>query len=108
MKTDIRRVCSLEGDELDRRAQAWTAVRKQALRSAVSTEAGARFEYAASPELEAELGRLVRAERDCCSVAGIQWALDKHEDRLIVNVTTPASLRDSPEAKLIFAVIGGA
>jgi hypothetical protein len=107
MKTAIASVCSLSGEELRERAQRWTEVRERALEAATQSEAGARFEYFSSPQVEAELRDLVAAERKCCAVDGIQWDLESSKDTLVVRVTIPESLRESPEVKLIFGVIGG-
>ena len=107
MKTAISNVCSLEREELSERAQSWTAIRERALRAAFRTDTGARFEYARSAETEEQLEALIQAERECCAMGGVGWSLEKGTEILTVCVTTPDALRDSQEAKLIFAVLGG-
>jgi hypothetical protein len=107
MKTPLQNVCSLDAGALAERAALWAGVRDQALQSAERTENGARLVYARSAEMKARLDRLVQAERECCAVGGVDWRLEEAKDTLMVHVTTPANLRDSPEARMIFAVIGG-
>lgn len=107
MKKPLENVCSLDAGSLAERARSWAGVRDQALQRAERTENGARLVYARSAEMKARLDLLVQAERECCAVGGVDWRLEEANDTLVVHVTTPANLRDSPEAKLIFAVIGG-
>jgi hypothetical protein len=107
MTTPISNVCSLEAGELAGRAKQWSALRERALQRATRTEAGARFEYVRSKDVENELEALVRAERECCAVGDVGWRLEKTDDTLAVCVDTPAGLAGSREAALIFSVIGG-
>ena len=67
---------------------------------------GLRLSYRRSTTVDAQLTRLVEAERICCGDAGITWTLRLH-DEAVLDVRVPDSLRDRAEMRVISEVLAG-
>lgn len=76
--------CSLAGEDMNAREQAWRAVAAAALRSRSATPTGVKLAFEPDCETAHTLLDLVAAERDCCAWAS--WTITSTADATVVEV----------------------
>ena len=93
-------VCDLPSRELRRRVLDWNKVIDAGLTARASIPGGVRLTFTPEPSLLHDLGRLVGAERACCSWAS--WTLTSAAEGVVVEVT--AADRHSDVVREMFGV----
>ena len=95
--------CSLDGEELERRVAAATAVGRAALISHESANGRHRLRFRSTPEIRERLEAIVEAERSCCPFLRLELTLEG--DAILLRIEAPARA-ESTAAGLAAAFAG--
>jgi len=76
--------CTLTRDDFTTRRDRWLALGDRALRSRDATSTGLRLTFMQTRAVEAELGKLVELERECCAFA--DWTVETNGDAVTLRV----------------------
>jgi hypothetical protein len=91
--TPLPIACTLDGPALGERLERWRRLEQRALRAREPLPNGVRLRFENGPEVAAELGELVRLERECCGFAA--WEVSADGDDAVLDVTAEGQGADA-------------